>query len=147
MADPDAAFGNRNVPTHGVGPYEFEVPSLDPGDSYRLDLREYEENGTRGYYTVLSEAGYDEIEIGNQTSHRLSAEINDVNHYPVFPDTVRGIKHDGTYVVTVTNNGTGTASDIVITIEQTGYDTDTQAKERRTEGPARKLIRKFTGLD
>jgi hypothetical protein len=146
MADPNSSYGNRRVPTHGVGPYEFQVPDLDPGDTHIIDLREKEENGTKGYYTVLSEAGYDVVEIGNQTSQRLTATLNEVNNYPVFSNSVRGIDHEGTYRIEVKNNGTGTASNVTVTIEQSGYNSDQQAKDERSKSPFAKVINHFTGL-
>lgn len=146
MPDPNTRYGNRQVPTHGSGPYTWDLPSIAAGDSWRLNLREYEEHGTKGYYTVISESGYNEVEVVNATSQPLRIELNDTNTYRAVSDSVRSIGHDGTYVVKIANEGTGSADDVSLTILQSGMSADTAAKKEAGDPPLRRVIRNFTGL-
>lgn len=146
MPDPNARYGQRQNPTHGAGPYTFDVPDLAAGDAWSINLREYEKYGTKGYYTVISEAGFDNIEIINSTSQPLDVTLNETNSYRAVSDSVRSITHDGTYTVRIYNDGTGTASDVTLSILNTGMTADKAAKDRASESPARRIIRNFTGL-
>lgn len=146
MPDPNTRYGNRQVPTHGAGPYTFDVPSLAAGDSWRIDLREHEENGTKGYYTVISESGYNHVEVVNSTSHPLRVTLNETNSYRTVSDSVRSIEHDGTYVIEIRNEGSGSADDVSVTFLQSGMSADTAAKKEASEPPVRRVIRRFTGL-
>lgn len=146
MPDPNARYGKRQNPTHGAGPYTFDLPSLAAGDSWRIDLREYEEYGTKGYYTVISEAGFDNIEVINSTSQPLNISLNETNTYRAVSDSIRSITHDGTYTVEVRNDGTGSADEVTLSILNTGMTADKQAKDRASESPARRMIRNWTGL-
>lgn len=146
MPDPNARYGDRQVPTHGVGPYSFDVPSLAAGESWRINFREYEENGTKGYYTVLSESGFNVVEVVNATSQPLTITVNEAADYRAVGDSVRSITHDGAYVVEITNTGSGSADDVTLTTLQTGMNADQQAKKMQSEPPVRRVIRKFTGI-
>lgn len=149
MPDPSIPFGERDVPIDGAGPYTFDAPQLAPGDRFRINLREYEENGTVGYYTVLSEAGYDTLSIENPTNAQLTVTVNENGKYPIAGNQSRSIEQRGIYEFAIKNESatvTTNAGDVKATILQSGYDSDVSARERRREPPIRKVIRKFTGV-
>lgn len=148
MADPGTLYGNRKTPTHGAGPYQFDVGALDPGNSFRINFREYEEHGTKGYYTTITEVGFNSVTIDNQSGEPLVVTINENNKYPVVPNQSRSLSQEGIYDVRVANNGGATIADgdVTFTVSQSGYDGDTRAREMRKESPVRRVIRNFTGI-
>lgn len=147
MPDPNQRYGQRQVPTHGAGPYQFDVPDIAAGGRYRLNLREYEENGTRGYYTVISEAGYDNVTIDNESNVRLLVTLNENAQFPVVPNQTRSLDREGTYDIEIQNQSdTDAAVGVSLTIERSPYGADNAERDRRTEPLARSLLRNFTGI-
>lgn len=155
MPDPKGAFSERNSNPDGVGPYDFIVGEdigngdLQAGDSEILNLREYEENGTVGYYTVLSEAGYDNIMVENQDSgNNIRVNINEVGDLSVPANTIQSNQQKGMYRFEVKNVGSTTiaSGDIILTIKQSGYGANEAARARLSESPLKGFLRSQFGL-
>lgn len=148
MADPNTPFSERNSNPEGVGPYTFELPELQPGETYTLNLRDRE----RGRFVVLSPAGYDNATIKNQSDvATIDVLINEATSYPIAPNTEPTIGMSGQYRYDITNTqeSGGTvidAGDVQLTILKEAYGADEAARSRQQEGPIRKVVRHFTGV-
>jgi hypothetical protein len=148
MADPNKAFSERNSPAEGVGPYEFNIPALAPGETHTINLRERE----NGRFVVLSPAGYDTVNITNSTDNvTLRITINETNSYEVPPNTQPSIGIPGQYRYDITNTepsggATAAAEDTNLTVLKEAYGADEQARSSRQESAVRKVIRHFTGV-
>lgn len=155
MPDPAEPFGRRRSDPNGVGPFrfvygtDFGSGSLAAGARATLDLRELVENGTAGYYVVLSEAGYDSLEVENRdVNNPVLVEVNEHWQFAVPANTISGIDQAGMYRVTVENEGaTAIASgDLVIEIAKSPFGADDAARQRAAQPPIAAVIEKFTGL-
>lgn len=147
MPDPGRRFADRREPTESVGPYTFDVPGLAAGEEWILNLREYEENGTRGYYVVLSEAGYDVAQIENRSNEPLEIMINEVNRLTVPANTQETEEQSGMYDFRITNLGGAAvaADDVRLTILKEGYGADDAARATRGN-PVAQVIENLTGV-
>lgn len=155
MPDPKQSYGQRNAPIQGAGPYQFQVGGdfgtgdLPPGETATLDLREYEENGTVGYYVVISESGYNSVQIRNDASESLQVQVNETWNFDVPPSTIQTLEQEGMYRFTVKNLGDinpVAAQDVTLTITREAYGADAKAR-REAESPAwRNMLRNQLGI-
>lgn len=146
MPDPKPRYENRHKPVEGAGPFLFDVGTLAAGETFRLNLRGHEENGIRGYYVAISEAGYDVLEVENPSGERLTVTINETADYPVSPNNTKEVTMEGIYDVHLENIGANAADDLRLSVLQTGHGADEAAREAKREPPIRGVIRKFTGI-
>jgi len=155
MPDPAVAYSERKVDPEGVGPFDFRLGTdfgttpLSASSRAVLDLREYAENGTKGYYTVLSEVGYDELQIENRDpDNPIKVEINESAATRVPANTVQSLETRGMYRWDVVNAGSTDIAqdDVILEINKSPYGADEQARDRRRENPLRSVVRQFTGI-
>lgn len=146
MADPGTPFNERRGNINGVGPYDFQNPDpLDPGNTWTINFRSYE----NGRFMALTERGWDEAELSNyDTGNPIVVSINEATSRRVPTETTRGVEIEGMYRFDVENVGTGTiaAEDVELTVLQTPFDADQQARERATQSPIERVVRNLTGL-
>lgn len=146
MPDPNTDFSERRSDPDGVGPYEFTVPELAPGESWRLDLRERE----NGRFVGLSPAGYDALLVDNTSATvPLTVRLNDSQEFPVPANTSRPLTSSGTYVVEVENTSatdTLDAGAVEVAIQKEPYGADEAARNRRGRGVVSQVVENFTGV-
>lgn len=148
MADPKTRFSERQSNPEGVGPFEFDIPALAPGETHTINLRERQ----NGQYVVLSPAGYDSLTVRNETDNvRLKVTVNETNTVPVPANTQPNLTIKGMYRFDITNTEPAGGSsvsdgDASITVLKESYGADEQARERKNESVLRGLVRNYTGV-
>lgn len=154
MPDPSNSFSERNSPLHGAGPYQFNpadfgVATLNPGVSATLDLREYEENGTKGYYTVISEKGYNVLQVRNSGTADLSVEVNETWNIDVPAASIQTLSQPGMYRFRIRNEDTVNSlpsKDVSIQIQQEAFGSDDKARSDVSDPVWKRVIKGQLGL-
>lgn len=136
-------------PDLGAGPFLFKSEALAPGESFTVDLRTEERNGTkRGYKKYVP---FDVVSVTNATTDApIEMEINGQYPATVLPSTVESFDDQGVAEISITNtSSTATipAGDATIEVVKEPYDGDDAARERRSKGVVSQMVEHFTGVD
>lgn len=130
-------------PLGGAGPYTWDLPALDPGDKWRLDLEAAEKGKYREYVP------FDSLLVKNyDVDNRIRLEINGEADLDVDPSGKDTYEQTPIRLITVTNQGgtTISAGDVTVTVKLEPYGANEKAREEKAEPPIRGVIQKFTGL-
>lgn len=129
-----------------IGPIRYELPSLDVGETWRLDLRNRERNGRKGWFRPYLPMDY--VQVTNQSDQQLSVGVNNTYEDIVVANAVESYDEIGAEYLEVTNEGSATinANDITVVVEKTAYDADDRAREEKMKGNGRNIVERFTGI-
>lgn len=127
----------------GAGPWEFQPDeSLAEGDTFRLDLRNMEYNGQRGYFR--EHLPLDDAQVTNKHgSATLRVEFNNQYGGQVQSNSERAFSDAGVTFVEVTNITSGATvapEDVVVELSDAGYTADKAARERKAKRSGRSPI-------
>jgi hypothetical protein len=137
-----------NTSAKGAGPFLFKAPELDPGDTFRVDLREVERNGSKR--ALRQYVPFDSVSVTNaSTQSAILATYNGQYDARVLPNTVESFSRQGVAEIDVVNTGSSTidANDVTLEVVKEPYGADERARdERANEGPFANVLENFTGL-
>lgn len=114
---------------NGAGPFEFEPPALDPGDSQQYDFRKLEKGRYRRWLP------FDVVNFVNESVERVEVEINGVYNTRVPGNQVRAWNETGVNRVRLWNRGGATiaSGDFAVEVQAEPFGADEQAR-RNAEG-------------
>jgi len=125
----------RDEVLEGGGPWTFEAPTLDPGESYYIDFRNVKFNGQKGWFRKWLPLDYAQItnlDTGNAVEVTYNSRFSDF----VVPNAIETFDNQGITKVRVRNSGGSTiaADDVKIAVGKDPYDADNAAREQRKGG-------------
>lgn len=134
-------------PIGGRGPWTWNLPALNAGESWTLDLRNMEYEGVPRYFRRF--LPLDAAQVGNvNDTEPVRVTFNERYSDVVYPNTVDSYDDEGIVHVRVTNAGSAgiSAGKVDVTLELTPYDGDDRARSNARESPLASVVEKFTGL-
>lgn len=126
-------MSTKDERVRGGGPWQFTGPALDPGDSWVLDFRNMEHNGTKGYFKKWMP--FDVAQVTNPSNEYVEAHYNGQFTDTVVPNAVETFEDQAvTYVrihALASNTGTIAEGDIRVSVKKEPYGADDAARENR----------------
>jgi hypothetical protein len=136
---------DRETRQAGAGPFTFEPPALDPGESWRIDLEKTDKGRYFRYvpFDVVLVKNYDssnriDVQINGRTNAAVDIDPNGKDSYGEVP--IRTLR--------VINRGTGTIAegDVTLSVKRDPFDADDAARVEADRGPIERIIRNNIGL-
>lgn len=137
----------RNREITGAGPWVFEPEAIEPGGTYRLDLRNMTYRGRKGYFKT--KLPLDIALLTNDSDEgRVRLSLSNETEALVFPGTQKAIEDSPITYVEITNEGGTTIEegDLALELKKSAYSADDEARDRQRETAPRRVIRRFTGI-
>lgn len=130
------------------GPWLFELPELQAGESWSADFRNREKNGRKaGYKPFLP---FDYAQVTNQdVDNNVRVSFNGAIYEDlVVSNSIESYDDIGVSDVTIYNAGSTaiSAGDVVLAVGLDAYDADEAARERKKSGPVSQVVEHLTGL-
>lgn len=138
-----------NSVVEGAGPFLFDTPQLDPGESWNLNLRDREYAGKkRGLTRYIP---FDVLSVSNTDPNAsVLVEVNGQYEFGVFANTTESFNRQGVASVTVTNRSatdTIDAGNVEVELTREPFGADDEARQSAKQSPIVNSIEGVTGLD
>jgi hypothetical protein len=113
----------------GAGPFQFESPALDTGESWLLNFK----NADKGRYKEY--LPFDVIRVVNESAEPLDLTVNGVYDTRVVANSITTWEEVGTRSVAVANAGSASINATAVRVEAQSepFGADDKARESRAE--------------
>jgi len=139
---------NSDASLESRGPWSFDNPEIQPGDSWRLDFRQKTYNGRKRYFKPF--LPLDEAQVTNRNSGQsVDVTFNADYRIGVEPNAVESFSEQGVTYLSVAVPAGGTtvaAGDLSVAVATTAYDADDAAREDVRQDPVSEVVEEVTGV-
>lgn len=129
-----------------VGPVLIDVPALNTGEQFHINLRQRTRNGRTGWWRPYLPIDF--MQVTNPTTETLTVTTNNEFRDIVVSKSTESYEDMSIEYVTVQNSGSASiaADEVTVALEKTPYDADDRARDERNRSKAAALVENLTGI-